>query len=157
MSRAKSFFFSRGEDTERKEENEPLHFLPGTLGDSFVLKGNSGTATRGRVQRSKSMDVLRARVLRRGGRREDVALDKGGLPSRDKKEYVRDWSKQQSFYSLYFPGEEPPTLRINPLVEEGVDDEGDYVPMDCNSNTILGGDWGKSNSYQGASLRSELY
>ena len=106
--------------------------LTNSKNGDFVLKGDSGCARR-EVKRSRSMDVLKSRVLRRSKSR----AEEGGLlreSYRSKQEYVSNWAREaflsgalqeephnlgrkssqnissrhhlDSFYSLYSPGDQ---------------------------------------------------
>ena len=97
LSRCKSFFGLR-----RPEGEEELLRVDGAE-DSFVLKGDSGSPSQRsqNVKRSKSMDILRSRMLRRPTRREleeppVLVLDKGD-PYRNRNEYVSKWAKEAFF------------------------------------------------------------
>ena len=97
LNRCKSFFGLRTDlqsVANRKFEQPRSLQVPI---DSFVLKGNSGCA-RKEVKRSRSMDVLKSRVLRRPGFR---SREEGGSlvanerePFKSKHEYVSNWARE---------------------------------------------------------------
>jgi hypothetical protein len=147
LNRCKSFFGMRSDAWPPRVEGEPR----AAGHDSFVLKGDSGGPGGRSVKRSKSMDILRSRMLRRPGRREAgeemVGVDREN-PYRNRNEYVSNWAKeaffsdnmysedvaeapqaQQSFYSLYFPGD--PSQRPAAVQEP----ESHYLSM-TNNNSL---------------------
>jgi len=97
LSRCKSFFGLRTDlppVVSRKSEQPTSLQVPI---DSFVLKGNSGCARR-EVKRSRSMDVLKSRVLRRpGGRSREEGGNLMGNERelfKSKHEYVSNWARE---------------------------------------------------------------
>ena len=98
LNRCKSFFGLRTDlqsVVSRKADHEPTSLQVPI--DSFVLKGNSGCSRR-EVKRSRSMDVLKSRVLRRSGGRSSRE-EGGSLMSNErdlfksKHEYVSNWAR----------------------------------------------------------------
>ena len=130
LNRCKSFFGLRT-DVQQGRAGDGL---TNSKNGDFVLKGDSGCARR-EVKRSRSMDVLKSRVLRRQASKSRA--EEGGLlreSYRSKQEYVSNWAREaflsgalqeephnlgrqssqnissrhhlDSFYSLYSPGEQ---------------------------------------------------
>ena len=97
LNRCKSFFGLRRDIHYQGRMGDPEGLLQTSNGDSFVLKGDSGCG-RKEVKRSRSMDVLKSRVLRRPGSRsraEEESLGRGERDSyRSKHEYVSNWARE---------------------------------------------------------------
>ena len=99
LNRCKSFFGLRTDlqpaiTSRRTEQPSSLQVHL----DSFVLKGDSGCA-RKEVKRSRSMDVLKSRVLRRpaGGRAREEAnslISNERELFKSKHEYVSNWARE---------------------------------------------------------------
>ena len=94
LNRCKSFFGLRRDMHYQGRMGEPEGLMQTSNGDSFVLKGDSGCGRR-EVKRSRSMDVLKSRVLRRS-RGEEDGLGRGerGESYRSKHEYVSNWARE---------------------------------------------------------------
>ena len=97
LNRCKSFFGLRRDIHYQGRMGDPEGLMQTSNGDSFVLKGDSGCGRR-EVKRSRSMDVLKSRVLRRPASRsrgEEESLGRGERDSyRSKHEYVSNWARE---------------------------------------------------------------
>ena len=97
LNRCKSFFGLRSYTQYQGRMGDSEGLMQNSNGDSFVLKGDSGCGRR-EVKRSRSMDVLKSRVLRRQGSRsrgEEEGLGRGERDSyRSKHEYVSNWARE---------------------------------------------------------------
>ena len=98
LNRCKSFFGLRRDIHYQGRMGDPEGLMMQTSNDdSFVLKGDSGCGRR-EVKRSRSMDVLKSRVLRRPASRsrgEEESLGRGERDSyRSKHEYVSNWARE---------------------------------------------------------------
>ena len=94
LNRCKSFFGLRRDIHCQRRMGEPEGLIQ--TSNDFVLKGDSGCGRRREVKRSRSMDVLKSRVLRRPVRgEEDMSLGRGERDSyRSKHEYVSNWARE---------------------------------------------------------------
>ena len=99
LNRCKSFFGLRTDlqSSRTKTDQQPTSLQVPI--DSFVLKGNSGCG-RKEVKRSRSMDVLKCRVLRRPGGRSSREEGGNSLMGNEremfksKHEYVSNWARE---------------------------------------------------------------